>query len=82
MRKVQEALRLLLVCGLSQRQASRVCGVGRASVAEYLEQAQRGGPLESGVGEVERRGTRATALSAGAATAAARATDGGLGAGT
>jgi transposase len=45
MRKVQEVLRLLLVCGLSQRQASRACGVGRASVAEYLERAQRAGLL-------------------------------------
>jgi len=48
MRKVQEVLRLLLVCGLSQRQASRACGVGRASVAEYLERAQRAGLLETG----------------------------------
>ena len=45
MRKVQEVLRLLLVCGLSQRQTSRTCGVGRASVAEYLERAQRAGLL-------------------------------------
>ena len=45
MRKVQEVLRLVLVCGLSQRQASRACGVGRASVAEYLERAQRAGLL-------------------------------------
>jgi transposase len=43
MRKVQEVLRLLLVCGLSQRQASRVCGVGRASVAEYVDRAQKAG---------------------------------------
>lgn len=35
----------------------------------------------SGVGELERRGARATALSGGAATDAARATGGGLGAG-
>jgi hypothetical protein len=48
MRKVQEVLRLLLVCGLSQRQASRACGVGRASVAEYLERAQRAGLLGTG----------------------------------
>ncbi len=39
MRKVQEVLRLLLACGLSQRQASRVSGMGRASVAEYLVRA-------------------------------------------
>src|SRR4029079_3822133 len=47
MRKVQEVLRLLLVCGLSQRQASRVSGMGRASVAEYLVRAQRAGLLET-----------------------------------
>ena len=47
MRKVQEVLRLLLVCGLSQRQASRVSGMGRASVAQYLERAQRAGLLET-----------------------------------
>jgi transposase len=48
MRKVQEVLRLLLVSGLSQRQASRACGVGRASVAEYVERAQKAGLLEAG----------------------------------
>jgi transposase len=47
MRKVQEVLRLLLVCGLSQRQASRVSGMGRASVAEYLVRAQRARLLET-----------------------------------
>ncbi len=47
MRKVQEVLRLLLVCGLSQRQASRASGVGRASVAEYVERVQRAGLLET-----------------------------------
>lgn len=47
MRKVQEVLRLLLVCGLSQRQASRVSGMGRASVAEYLVRAQKAGLLET-----------------------------------
>jgi transposase len=50
MRKVQEVLRLLLVCGLSQRQVSRVCGIARASVGDYLARAQRAGlvgtPLE------------------------------------
>jgi len=48
MRKVQEVLRLLLVGGLSQRQASRACGVGRASVSEYVERAQEAGLLEAG----------------------------------
>ena len=48
MRKVQEVLRLLLVCGLSQRQAGRVCGVARASVADYLARAQRAGVVEAG----------------------------------
>lgn len=47
MRKVQEVLRLLLVCGLSQRQVSRASGVGRASVAEYFERAQKAGLLET-----------------------------------
>jgi transposase len=47
MRKVQEVLRLLLVCGLSQRQASRASRVGRASVAEYLERTRKAGLLES-----------------------------------
>jgi transposase len=47
MRKVQEVLRLLLVCGLSQRQASLVSGMARASVAEYLVRAQRAGLLET-----------------------------------
>lgn len=47
MRKVQEVLRLLLVCGLSQRQASRASGVGRASVAEYVERLQKAGLLET-----------------------------------
>jgi transposase len=51
MRKVQEVLRMLLVCGLSQRQASRVCGVGRASVAEYVERARRAGLLEASTWE-------------------------------
>lgn len=46
MRKVHEVLRLVLVCGLSQRQTSRACGVGRASVAEYLARAQRAGLSE------------------------------------
>ena len=47
MRKVQEVLRLLLVCGLSQRQASRASGIGRATVAEYVERAQKAGLLET-----------------------------------
>ena len=47
MRKVQEVLRLLLVCGLSQRQVSQASGVGRASVAEYVERVRRAGLLES-----------------------------------
>src|SRR5687768_13982978 len=47
MRKVQEVLRLLLACGLSRRQVSRASGVGRASVAEYVERAQKAGLLET-----------------------------------
>jgi hypothetical protein len=35
------------VCGLSQRQAGRVCGVARASVADYLARAPRAGLLEA-----------------------------------
>lgn len=45
MRKVQEVLRLLLVCGLSQRQVSRVCGLSRASVSDYVARAHRAGVL-------------------------------------
>ncbi len=37
---------MLLVCGLSQRQASQACGIGRATVAEYLVRARRAGVLE------------------------------------
>lgn len=47
MRKVQEVLRLLLVCGLSQRQVSQALGVGRASVADYVARVQKAGLLES-----------------------------------
>ena len=47
MRQVQEVLRLLLVFGLSQRQASQACGIGRATVAEYLVRAKRAGVLGS-----------------------------------
>lgn len=41
MRKVREVLRLLLACGLSQRQVSRASGVCRTSVAETWERARR-----------------------------------------
>ena len=47
MRKIQEVLRLLLVKGLSQREASRASGMGRTTVADYLARARRAGVLEA-----------------------------------
>jgi transposase len=40
MRKIREILRLVWVCGLSHRQASRSSGVGRTTVQEYVFRAQ------------------------------------------
>lgn len=43
MRKVKEILRLCWGSGLSARQAAQSCGVGRATIKEYLDRAQRAG---------------------------------------
>jgi len=43
MRKVKEVLRLCWANGLSARQAAHSCGVGRATVKEYLDRAGRAG---------------------------------------
>lgn len=43
MRKVREVLRLRWLCGLSQRQVASACGMGRSTVGEYLERAERAG---------------------------------------
>jgi transposase len=43
MRKIKEILRLCWGSGLSARQAAISCGVGRATVKEYLDRAQRAG---------------------------------------
>lgn len=36
MRKIKEIIRLIYECGNSQRRAARSCGIGRATVQEYL----------------------------------------------
>jgi hypothetical protein len=43
MRKIQEILRLCWHNGLSARQAAKSCGVGRTTVKEYLDRAQKTG---------------------------------------
>lgn len=43
MRKIQEILRLCWHNGLSARQAAVSCGVGRTTIREYLDRAQRAG---------------------------------------
>jgi transposase len=43
MRKIQEILRLCWGSGLSERQAARSCGIGRTTVKEYLDRAERAG---------------------------------------
>jgi len=43
MRKIQEILRLRWHNGLSARQAAVSCGVGRTTIREYLDRAQRAG---------------------------------------
>ena len=59
MRKIKEVLRLS-AAGHSQRQIARSCGVGRATVGEYLQRARAAGlswPLPEGLDEarLERR---------------------------
>jgi len=43
MRRVAELLRLKVEAGLTNRQIARSCGIGRATVADYLDRAQRAG---------------------------------------
>jgi transposase len=43
MRKIREVLRICWGSGLSARQAAASCGIGRATVREYLDRAQRAG---------------------------------------
>jgi len=52
MRAIKEILRLKWVCGLSDRQVSRSCSVGRATIAEYVRRAEAAGlswPLPEGM---------------------------------
>jgi len=42
-RKLREMLRLLWVCGLSQRQVADCCGIGKTTVVEYVARARRSG---------------------------------------
>ena len=54
MRKIKEVLRLKHELGLGQRQIARSCGIGQATVAEYLKRAAAAGigwPLPEGLGE-------------------------------
>ena len=43
MRAIKEILRLKWVCGLSERQVSRSCSLGRATIAEYVRRAEAAG---------------------------------------
>jgi transposase len=43
MRKIREILRICWGSGLSARQAAASCGVGRTTIKEYLDRAQRAG---------------------------------------
>ena len=43
MRKIREILRLCWGCGLSARQAAASCGVGRTTIKEYLDRAEKAG---------------------------------------
>jgi transposase len=43
MRKIQEILRLCWHNGLSARQAAKSCGVGRTTIREYLDRAEKAG---------------------------------------
>jgi DNA-directed RNA polymerase specialized sigma24 family protein len=53
MRKTKEVLRLRLELGLGQRQIARSCGMGLATVHDYLERAAAGigWPLPEGLKE-------------------------------
>jgi transposase len=43
MRKIKEILRLCWENGLSARQAAASCGIGRATIKEYLDRAEKAG---------------------------------------
>lgn len=54
MRKIKEILRLCWENGLSARQAALSCGVGRTTIKEYLDRAEKAGlswPLPEGLDE-------------------------------
>jgi transposase len=54
MRTITEVLRLHFECGLSQRQIAQSCGIGRATIGEYLQRAAAvglGWPLPAGLDE-------------------------------
>src|SRR5258707_6125812 len=56
MRKTKEVLRLRFELGLGQRQIARSCGMGLATVHDYLERAAAAGigwPLPEGLSEGE-----------------------------
>ena len=56
MRKTKEVLRLRFELGLGQRQIARSCGMGLATVHDYLERAVAAGigwPLPEGLREEE-----------------------------
>jgi DNA-binding transcriptional regulator LsrR (DeoR family) len=40
MRKIIEVLRLKFELGLGQRQIARSCGIGQATVSDYLQRAE------------------------------------------
>ncbi|WP_394713421.1 sigma factor-like helix-turn-helix DNA-binding protein [Desulfogranum marinum] len=43
MRKIREILRLKYGCNCSNREISRSCGIGRATVDDYLNRAKAAG---------------------------------------
>ena len=58
MRKTSEILRLKHQAGLTNRQIACSCGVGRSTVASYLERAEKAGltwPLPEELDEERRR---------------------------
>ncbi len=53
MRKVKEVLRLRWACGRSYRQIARSCGLGRATVAEYVHRSAAAGLSWGEVAELD-----------------------------
>ena len=56
MRKIHEILRLKWECRLSHRTIARSCGIGAATVTEYLQKAREAGltwPLPDGLGDAQ-----------------------------